>query len=543
MNYGSHFSTLQTPQSEAIPGKSMVKNNAGGFAFAIDDWKRLERFLILGSEGGTYYVGEHELTVDNAQCVVRCAQADSKRTVDTIVSISEGGRAPKNDPAIFALALVAKFGDKKLAFEVLLKVCRIPTHLFNFVECITGQRGWGRSLRRAVANWYLTPEVNDLAYHAVKYQQRDGWANRDLLCLSHPKTDGARNVLFRWMVKGDTTQISDFDELRPVEGFLQLIKSTDAKSAAKLIREYNLPRECVPTNLLTEKVVWEALLEKMPMTAMLRNLPTMTRVGLLKPMSNAVSHVIAALGNIDTLRKARIHPLGILVALTTYSGGYSIRGESTWEPVTRIIDALNDAFYLSFGTVEPTGKRTLLALDVSGSMDGGLIAGLPGITPRVASAAMALVIAATEPQHQIVAFSVPPGATITYANYQTQGDHNMLVPISISPRQRLDDVVKTVRGIPMGGTDCALPMMWAIKNNIQIDTFIVITDNESWAGHIHPIQALNQYRQKTGIPAKLIVVGMTSNNVSIADPNDSGTLDVTGFDTAAPNIMGDFARE
>ena len=65
-----------------------------------------------------------------------------------------------------------------------------------------------------------------------------------------------------------------------------------------------------------------------------------------------------------------------------------------------------------------------------------------------------------------------------------------------------------------------------------------------WCGcgaKVHPKEALNQYRERTGIPAKLIVVGMVSNGFSIADPNDGGMLDVVGFDTAVPQIMADFA--
>ena len=41
-----------TPQSEALPNKNQVKNNAGGFVFAVTPWTRLERFLVLGSESG-----------------------------------------------------------------------------------------------------------------------------------------------------------------------------------------------------------------------------------------------------------------------------------------------------------------------------------------------------------------------------------------------------------------------------------------------------------------------------------------------------------
>jgi 60 kDa SS-A/Ro ribonucleoprotein len=113
-------------------------------------------------------------------------------------------------------------------------------------------------------------------------------------------------------------------------------------------------------------------------------------------------------------------------------------------------------------------------------------------------------------------------------------------PLSISPRQRLDDVVKATSGLAFGGTDCALPMRWALRNKAEIDAFIVYTDSETWFGDIHPVQALNAYRKVMGIPAKLVVVGMVANKFSIADPDDAGMMDVVGFDTSAPNVISDF---
>ena len=94
-----------TPQALPIPGT--VPNAAGGHAFPVDDWTRLDRFLILGSEGGSYYAAERPLTRDNAQAVLRAIAADGARAVARIVEISEGGRAARNDPALFALALAA----------------------------------------------------------------------------------------------------------------------------------------------------------------------------------------------------------------------------------------------------------------------------------------------------------------------------------------------------------------------------------------------------------------------------------------------------
>ena len=53
-----------------------VPNSAGGYAWAVDDWARLHRFLILGSEGGSYYAAEWTLTRENAQALERCLAAD-----------------------------------------------------------------------------------------------------------------------------------------------------------------------------------------------------------------------------------------------------------------------------------------------------------------------------------------------------------------------------------------------------------------------------------------------------------------------------------
>jgi 60 kDa SS-A/Ro ribonucleoprotein len=92
-----------------------------------------------------------------------------------------------------------------------------------------------------------------------------------------------------------------------------------------------------------------------------------------------------------------------------------------------------------------------------------------------------------------------------------------------------------------GGTDCALPMTWALKNRVGADAFVVYTDSETWAGG-HPVAALRKYRNKMGIPAKLVVVGMTATEFTIADPDDAGMLDVVGFDTVAPGVISQFVR-
>jgi len=519
----------------------MVANSAGGFAFAVDDWARLRRFLILGAEGGTYYIGEKELTIGNAEAVLRCIKEDGIGVVDTIVDVSKGGRAPKNDPALFALAMCAGLGNentKRHALNALPEVARIGTHLFTFAEYVQAFRGWGRSLRRAVGEWYTTKEPKQLAYQLVKYQQRNGWSHRDLLRLSHPKSD-EHNVLFNWVTQGPG-EGTHFD--LPVNEATRLIyaferaKTADEAETIELIIDYGLTREMIQTKHLNSADVWFALLQNMPMTAMIRNLGKMTQVGLLgdgRWDSNKI--VQDRLRDSVRLAKARIHPLNVLVALRTYDSGGGYRGKLVWNPSRDIVSALNDAFYLAFDGVYPTGRRFVLGVDVSSSMSATI--GNTVLSAAEAAVAMAMVIRRTEDQAIIRGFA---GGERRYSDPLQGPNYDGFMDLGISRETRLESAMERTRNKNFGRTDCALPMLWALKNEVEADVFCIFTDSETWVGKIHPVQALQQYREKMNIPAKLIVVAMTSNGFSIADPNDGGMLDVVGFDTSIPQVMADF---
>lgn len=523
------ISTRQTPQTERADPRQ-ERNNAGGFSFTIDQAARLRRFLTLGTEG-TYYVSAADLTKDNAAVVLDMARNRSAELVAEIVAVSTAGRAPKQNPALFALAAAASLGDddgRKAALDSLPLVARTGTHLFLFARYVEQFRGWGRGLRRAVGRWYTEKPVEDVAFQAVKYRQREGWSHRDLLRLAHPETDeDARRRLFDWICGREAS----VDGLRVVEGF-QRVQTASPTQAAELIAEYPLSREMLPDAALGHAVVWEALLDKgMPQTALMRQLPRLTRLGLLEPMGSRTAAVAAQLVSQERLRKARVHPVSVLLAQRTYASGHGARGSAEWSPSRPIVDALDAAFYAAFGAVEPARKRMMLALDVSGSMTSS-VSGLP-ISCREASAALALVTAATEPAYDIVGFTCSSGGWRSNTG---------LTPLSISPRQRLDNAIQAVSNLPFGGTDCSLPMLHALQARKQVDTFVIFTDSETWHGQMHPHEALRRYREWSGIDAKLIVVALTATRFSIADPADPGMLDVSGLDAAVPTLISDFAR-
>lgn len=165
-----------------------VVNNAGGYVFQVSDESRVRRFLILGTNGGTYYVTEQELTLQNLEALATMIeQGNGGMVLREVVEVSTRGRAPKADPSIFALALLARYQVKdrrrmmkdkeatgehtstnplhsnnqlprlseadrayhaylhqlqQAAFRAVPKVCRIPTHLFAFIkycDMVSGQ--------------------------------------------------------------------------------------------------------------------------------------------------------------------------------------------------------------------------------------------------------------------------------------------------------------------------------------------------------------------------------------------------------------------
>jgi 60 kDa SS-A/Ro ribonucleoprotein len=540
-----------TPQAQRADPRQ-VQNNAGGYVFKTAETTALRRFLTMGTEGGSFNATAPELSRANAARVIRMAEANDTRLIDEIEDISIGGRAPRVNPAIFALAVAASLGDtqyRQAALDRLPLVCRTGSHLLTFAGYAEQFRGWGRALTKAVGKWYTDKDADEVAYQVMKYKQRDGWSQRDLIRLSHfgrAPIPRSHVLLFDYILKGKRTSMwlkGDMPQL--LHAYQQVWhRGTTTAQIARLIGDYNgtpgtskLTHEMLPSEALASPAVWDALIHTgIPLGTLVKRLGQISRLGILTHMSNTTPLVCARLTNPEGLAKARIHPVNQLVALRTYAQGHGARSTDTW-PVSQLVcDALDESFYAAYGAVPVTGLRRNVAVDISGSMKHPA-GGLPVSNRELASAA-ALVTAATEPRHIITAFTHGP-----YPSYWTprNGMGSGISEYPISPRMRLDDVMRTADRMQMGGTNCAVPMLEALKHQVPVDVFEIHTDNETWYGGIHPHQALEDYRQGMGIDAKLAVVAYTPTDFTIADPADWRTLDVSGFDQALPQLLADFA--
>lgn len=531
-NYGQIVSDVGSSQFEKISGKNMGLNNSGAYVFKIDSWSRLNRFLIIGVQDGTYYQSKKDLVEENYTCLLECLNEDFKKTIDIIINISKEGRSPKNDHAIFALsvACVNSFGNsielvksnKNYAYSVLHKVCRIGTHLFQFLvyyKSLSGKKNMSMSsgLQKAIRNYYKNKGLNSASYDCFKYKNREGITHKDVFKQLRWKDD-TFEPLIDYVLKGEAS----FNEIPPIISADILLRETmDVDTIVAIIEEYNVPWEMVPTEFLNEKKILGALIPKIGINALIRNLSRLTKTGTItnSPECKNLDKVFRILSNEEYITKSKVHPLFIANATIAYSKGKSRRDE--WTPIPLVIKALDDAFIYSFKNANSMNIPIDVAIDVSASMNnknGELL------TAREVSAVMSSYFLHKENFVNVYAFS--------------SGYTKLDLPYNY--RQ----IINQIDNMSFDYTDCSLPIKMALLEKRKVDLFIVITDNETNSRHSgHASEYLKRYKQIINPKAKMVVLGVTATDCSIADPNmPDSMLDIAGFDSSISTIIEEFVK-
>ena len=572
----SSQTTQTTGQMKPIEGKEnlMHVNHAGGYTFTVSDVDYILRCLILGTNKNTYYATSKEMSKDCIDFLNKMiSDGKGEVLVDTVAKVYEDGRAPKQDLTLMALALASSCSDlatRKKAYKIVSKL-RTFSHIYTwkgYHKVASKSKGMGKLSKSALCELFQNMSPTQLSYQVTKYPHRktsvEDWSFVDLMRCIHLKGDKLSlegQYVLKHAIKGKE-EASKFLDSNPeikeshvvkymgaVEKVKELTDSEDDRlELIKTTYEFNLPREVLPTWAFNYADVWKALLLNreqtkvtMPMTALIRNLGVMSNKGVFDD-ALTTSLVVEHLKTESTIKKARLHPVNILIAMFTYQTGHGEKGKLSWTPNTKIVEALESAFYKSFKFVSPTGKRILHGIDCSGSMT-SKIPCLSQISSHQAASVLAMTFAKieSESQQDFVGF--------TSSNGSYYGGSTGLVKLNITPNMNLNEVCKVTQRSDFGSTDCSLPIEQAIKDFNSsggtkglYDVFMIYTDNETYAGHRHPSVALKEYRKLTGIHAKMVVIACLPSASSIADPTDGGMLDVVGFDTNAPEIVMNFIR-
>ncbi|VDI74270.1 Hypothetical predicted protein [Mytilus galloprovincialis] len=478
--------------------------------------------------------------------------------VKCIKDVSVLNRACKQNPTLYALAVCARSNNlstKHAAYGVLNDVCRIPTHLFQFIkycEEMSGhESGWGRSHRKAISQWYkqfgqVDPHGRKnplkLAYLVTKFRRRFKWSHKDVIRLAHVRS---RNKAIRMTLQyalGKTVEDADSTmstEASEVRDFLIAVHNAkhcslekDEEKLCEYIVLHQLSWEHVPNLFLKYSVkVWETLFRLMPMTAMIRNLGKMTSLDGKPGADFWVSLVEARLLDDLQLASARIHPLTLLIAMKHYEQGAQRNKKISWDPNPRIIEALKNAFIRNTKVTQPQGRKYLMAISVGENMQKPIC----GSTITAGEAAAAMVYSTIQTEDvEVILFTNKIEEAVT-ANINRGEDLQSIVKkiYQIQPETKSNYTKQ----------DLSIPFKWAAEGRKKFDAIMVFTDSITSCGFIHPAEALKQYTQYMAIPDyRFVVVAMTSDKYSVAAPDSVHNLDVVGFDTLTPGLIMEFVE-
>lgn len=142
------------------------RNDAGGYSYGISCFDALQRWIILGTENSTMYL-DKPARIDKDAAVLNTALKENALGVIKLAEkLNHEGRVIKVDQSLFAIAAASVNTNaevRRQAFDAALKVCRIATHLYQFIEYrkLLGHSSFSYAMRKFISKWL---DREDLAY-------------------------------------------------------------------------------------------------------------------------------------------------------------------------------------------------------------------------------------------------------------------------------------------------------------------------------------------------------------------------------------------
>ena len=127
----ARLTRLATPQVERHRGTWLLTRSTEAPQWPVDEWERLDRYLIFGSERDMYVVRGR-------------IEADGPRVVRRVVELSVMGRIVSNKPCLRVLAMSLTLGNKAarvMAREAAPEVARTPDELRKLEQYVNTMRG------------------------------------------------------------------------------------------------------------------------------------------------------------------------------------------------------------------------------------------------------------------------------------------------------------------------------------------------------------------------------------------------------------------
>ena len=482
-------------------------NNAGGRAYSLSDKEALAQYAVTGTFGNTYYTNaqdEVKRITDLVQVIVK----DDPEFVARLAVYARRSAWMKDTPAFMVAALAAN-KQTELMSQVFPLVIDNGKMLRNFVQIIRsgvlGRKSLGTAPKRAIQRWFANRSDSQVFFASVGNDP----SLADVIKLSRPKPEGeSRNALIAYLLGKE----HNVDALPEIVKAFEAFKLSGGEAEAP-----SVPFQML-TGLPLNKDHWIKIARDARYLMTIKNLNTFQRHGVFED-KEVCQLIVDRIRNAEDIRKARVFPYQLMSAYVFSKG--SVPEE--------IVDALHDAMEIATENVPQFEGKTLIAVDVSGSMSCSVTGGWGSVSSKIRCVDAAALFGSAVLRRN-------PGSKLIAVDTRLH-----------TPRMSGRDTVLTTAGnlakFGGGGTNLSLVGEYLNKSNEKYDNVIVISDNESWAdrGYYRGTglqKQFNKYRAKHN-NSKLVCIDIVPYGTSQAKTG-SHVLNVGGFNDQVFSVVANF---
>lgn len=504
-------------QTQKAPDATTV-NNAGGRAYALSDKEALAQLIMTGTFNNTFYTDSAN-QVDNVTKLLGRLGDENAEFVAKLAVYARSEGFMKDTPA-FLLAWLSSHGSSQLFKQVFDLVVDNGKMLRNFVQIMrsgaVGRKSLGSAPKKKVQDWIL----HSPTMHLLRASVGNAPSLVDIFKMVHPRPQDLKQAaLFKWFLGGSLSR----DEMNLLPSFVQdLIKFRKGETQ-------EIPR--VPFELLTSMELtadqWKAIAENGGWQMIRMNLNTFGRKGLYSD-PEFVHMLSTRLMNREEISKAKVMPYQLFTTFLNLAGGIP----------SDITASLERALEHSLLNVPTFSGKTLVFVDVSGSMSSPITGHRQGATTKMRCVDVASLIASS-------LLRVNPNNT-DVSMFDTR-----VHQAKLDPKASVMANAHTISRFGGGGTSCQLPLIQANDRRTKADLVIYISDNESWFntnrsyyGSIRSTETAEAWAvfKKRNPEAKMVCIDLQPGMSTQAPSTDPSVLNVGGFNDSVYRVIEQFIQ-
>lgn len=485
-------------------------------------FRDLRRFLITGSDSPIMHSGPSvALFADNIPpCVESCISSDG---LGVLRLLRDAGSECNQDAKLFAYAAAFSIGDeltRKEAREQFPALVITAPQLFRFLSYARGMRGWGRGLRRAVAEWYTSKQPRTLAYQLTTYPAGHGFTHRDVLRLAHVKPDsGEMSDIFSYMLGNLAALDTTVNRATPGLAYLKAAQRLEnphitISELEQLMNGHLFAPSVLEARLPNTQDIKRYLLRKtLKVSDIIARAGELTALGVMRPGGNMETELVAALDTEAKVHSLGLAPMSLVFAYYRYVTGTNEQG-NTWTPSPAVANAIQVAFRHAVSQLTkglPQKAVLVCAVAPPGSAPGNL-AGTPGLSVRSMHAILSVVT-----------------RRALNASVCVKLDGTVVQPITCEPTTPFKEVLDQIAPATAGTGSVKALIEYAGTLKGGADCIIVASGGGENCDMTGVTDALRAYREKFNRPTRLLGLNYVPGALVPLDTDDPGQFALDGL--------------